>query len=78
MDRTFMSKENRDRAWGLIPKESRSLYRKASMRGQLLHPMYVNDYEQVTGIKLGSSDKGFGNTIYRTLFPVLYEIRKRS
>jgi len=44
--------------------------RRSSVRNQQLHPMYVEDR------KAGLSDmnKGFGNTIYKTFFAVLYEV----
>jgi len=68
MDRLFMNKENRDRAW----RESGG--KRSSVRNQLLHPMYVEDYESETGHVLTQADKGFGNSIYQTHFSVLYEL----
>ena len=44
--------------------------RKSSTRNQLLHPQYVEDYPR----KLSTEDCGFGNTIYKTHFSVLYEV----
>lgn len=73
----FMKKENRDRVWKSIPKEERKRYRRTSVRNQLLHPMYVSDYEEVTGHVLTDEEKGFGNTLYKTYFSVLYEIAEK-
>lgn len=69
-----MSKANRDAAFKHLGKSSG--WRKTSIRNQLLHPMYVEDFEQVTGIGLIAADRGFGNTIYKTHFAVLYKIEE--
>ncbi len=66
MKRTFMNKANRDKAW----KENGGY--RSSYGPSLLHPMYVEDYEQETGSSLTQDDKGFGNTIYKTSFSKLY------
>lgn len=68
MHRTFMNKANRDAAY----KQAGNRGRRSSISNQLLHPMYVEDYEQETGRKLTQADKGFGNTIYKTHFSKLY------
>ena len=47
--------------------------RRFSTRNQLLHPQYVEDYPR----KLTSEECGFGNTIYKTYFAVLYGIDER-
>jgi len=60
-----------------IPKQEKQSYKKSSIRNQLLHPMYVEDYEIETGHKLTMADKGFGNDIYKTYFSVLYEIAEK-
>jgi len=44
--------------------------RKSSVRNQLLHPMYIEDYPR----QLTSEERGFGNTLYKTYFKVLYEV----
>ena len=77
MSKLYMRKENRDKAYMTIPKEERKNFKRSSIRNQLLHPQYVEDYEQVTGNKLSSADKGFGNQIYKTHFVVLYELTER-
>lgn len=61
-----MKKANRDKLWKSIPKNERKKYQRFSTRNQLLHPMYVEHYEEVTGHKLTSRDKGFGNVLYKT------------
>jgi hypothetical protein len=70
MDRLFMNKSNRDAAW----QEGGKRGRRTSIKGQLLHPMYVEDYESETGHVLTAADKGFGNSIYQTYFSTLYAI----
>jgi hypothetical protein len=77
MERLFMKKENRDKAYKEIPKNKRKNFKRSNVRNQLLHPMYVEDYEEVTGRKLTPADKGFGNTVYKTHFSVLYILRER-
>lgn len=47
--------------------------RKSSIRGQEVHPEYVDDYQQNVR-PLNAMDTGFGNTMYRTYFKVLYLI----
>jgi hypothetical protein len=70
MHKNYMNKANRDAAWIAGGKRGH----RSSIRGQLLHPMYVADYEQETGVVLTEADKGFGNTIYKTFFKVLYQL----
>ena len=78
MDNLYMKKENRDAAYKAIPKEERRGFKRWSIRGQLLHPMYVEDWEKETGRTLTRADKGFGNTIYRTHFSVLYGLKLKD
>ena len=62
---TFADKSNRDaRARELVGLGHR--VKRYSVRNQLLHPMYVDDRP--------SGDTGFGNTVYRTHWPVLYMV----
>lgn len=70
---TYMKRENRDRAFNEIPKEERINYVKRSMRNQLMHPMYVDDWPY----KLSAADCGFGNSIYQTYFKAIYTIERR-
>ncbi len=66
-DKLFMTKENRDKqaqAW----KAQGYAVRKYSVRNQNLHPMYVEDYPY----PLSAEDKGFGNTLYQTIFDRLF------
>ncbi len=46
-------------------------WRKGSVRNQLLHPQYVEDYPRV----LTQEERGFGNNLYKTYFKVLYEVK---
>lgn len=65
-----MSKANRDKAW----LEGGKRGQRGSLRNQLCHPMYVEDYTQVTGETLTKADCGFGNDIYRTHFKAIYTL----
>ncbi|RKY29348.1 MAG: hypothetical protein DRP74_08940 [Candidatus Omnitrophota bacterium] len=58
----FMSRAKRDKAWRKAGKPGR----RNSVRNQLLHPQYVEDYQGQ------AVDTGFGNTMYKTHFRVLY------
>lgn len=72
IDETYMKKENRDKRYKEL-KERGYDVKRYSIRGQYLHPMYVKDYPH----KLTKEDKGFGNTLYQTYFPVLYGVREK-
>jgi hypothetical protein len=65
----WMKKENRDAEYKKLKAQGLKV-RKTSIRNQLLHPQYVNDWPH----PLSDADKGFGNTIYKTHFAVLYGI----
>lgn len=73
MRNTFMKKENRDARYRELKAEGRKV-RKSSIRNQSLHPMYVQDWPH----ELSDADRGFGNTMYRTHFAVLYIITEEG
>ena len=60
----FMHKENRD----AYVKSLGYKVRRTSIRNQRLHPHYVDDYPNQDV----RNDNGFGNTVYKTMFSVLY------
>ena len=65
----YMKKENRDaRAKEL--REKGFAVKRGSIRNQLLHPMYLEDYHR----ELEESEKGFGNTLYKTYFSAVYSV----
>jgi hypothetical protein len=64
----FQSKENRDARFKEM-KAAGQRVRKSSITNQLLHPQYVEDF---TGPE--KLDTGFGNTVYKTHFGVIYKI----
>ena len=70
---TYMNKANRDARVKRLKGQGFTV-KKLSSRNQCLHPMYVVDYTKVTGRVLTAADKGFGNDIYKTHFPVLYSL----
>jgi len=63
-DLLFKSRSNRDAYW----REHGG--QRYSIRGQYLHPEYVEDEEPEA-----RSDNGFGNTRYKTFYAVLYGLR---
>ena len=63
-----MKKENRDRRYRELKAEGVPNLRRYSIRNQLLHPMYVEDWPGC----LSEHDKACGNTIYKTQFAALY------
>ncbi len=68
----YMDKGNRDKAYKDM-KARGCKVRKTSIQNQLLHPMYVEDWPH----PLSAEDKGFGNTIYKTHFSILYSVESR-
>jgi len=73
IDELYMIKKNRDDRVKQLKKEGYTVY-KSSSRNQQLHPMYVTDYPN----HITESDKGLGNTIYKTVFAVVYHIHAYS
>lgn len=70
VDEIFAVRENRDKRAREL-KQQGCVVKKSSIRNQLLHPMYVEDLKH----NIRKEDRGFGNTIYKTHFAVLYQIR---
>ena len=67
----FADKGNRDAKYASLRKSANVLeVRRNSIRNQQIHPMYVEDRKD----GLSAADCGFGNTIYKTYFPVLYSV----
>ena len=62
----FASKANRDAAY------RQHGGRRSSIRNQCLHPMYVEDLRGTPE----AADTGIGNTVYKTLFGVLYILER--
>ena len=63
---TYQSKENRDQRFRELRAEGK-LPQRSSMRNQLLHPQYVEDF-----VGPEKQDTGFGNEVYKTYFARLY------
>jgi len=72
ISKLFISKEKRDQMYKELKAEGLNVY-KTTHRGQQLHPMYIEDYPR----ELSTEEKGVGNTLYQTVFPVLYVIEER-
>ena len=68
MNTTFQSKANRDAEYRRLKALGMSVTRYTS-RNSLLHPMYVADFKGPE-----KDDTGFGNTVYKTHFSVLYHV----
>ena len=75
MNLAFMNKNNRNNYFKNMPNKEQ--YRKSSIRGQSVSPHYIKDYEKETNHVLSNNEKGFGNTLYKTLFLVLYMIEEK-
>ena len=65
----YADRANRDAMWRKLKGMGYPATR-SSVRNQLIHPMYVEDRKG----GLTAEDCGFGNTIYKTHFAVLYEV----
>lgn len=66
----YMNKENRDKAFRELKAKGITNIRKTSISNQLMHPIYIEDWPH----PLTETDKGFGNTIYKTHFSKVYSI----
>ena len=69
MEKLYKNRENRDAEARRLKQESCSV-KKYSIRNQQLHPEYVEDEAEYL-----REQTGFGNTIYRTFYNVLYGVR---
>lgn len=65
----FANKANRDARYAEM-KAQGIVAKRGSIRGQCIHPMYIEDEKQ----GLSKEDCGFGNTIYKTLYGTLYTL----
>ena len=66
----YMNKSNRDRAFLLVKKAGLKA-RRTSVRGQRIHPEYIEDYS-------GTIETGFGNTMYESSFSILYKLEIKN
>lgn len=65
---SYQTKANRDAKFKELKAQGHDV-RKTSIRNQLTHPQYVEDFEGEEKF-----DTGFDNTVYKTYFSVLYGI----
>lgn len=65
----FREKANRDTKFREVLQTGHRAVRSTT-RGQLLHPMYIEDWPE----RLSEVDLGFGNTLYQTYHAVLYKL----
>ncbi len=70
---TYINKETRENRYKDLKSRGYNVI-KTSSSNQYCHPQYVNDYPY----ELSESDKGFGNTLYKTYFKKLYHLEIRS
>jgi len=73
ISKLYIDKKKRDEEFKLLKAIGYNV-RKSSSRNQLIHPMYIEDYPY----SIDETQKGFGNNIYKTYFPVLYSIIEES
>ncbi len=71
--KSFQNKANRDRAAKELKAQGYQV-RVSSHRNQLMHPRYISDYEFP---EYARENSGFGNTIYKTHFPVVYHLEAK-
>ncbi len=64
----YKSLENRNKRAAELSRQGKEV-RRSSIRGQQLHPQYVEDFEGPE-----KEQTGLGNTVYKTYFPILYEV----
>lgn len=71
----YQTRENRDMAYRELIQQGAQKHhlRRFTLRNQQLHPQYVNDYQGQE-----REQTGFGNTVYKTYFPVLYILELRE
>ena len=67
VDELYKNKENRDRRARELKKKG-YVVKKYSIRNQMLHPEYIEDWD-------APYETGIGNFDYRTMHPVLYGAR---
>ncbi|MHB8503432.1 MAG: hypothetical protein ACYDHE_21120 [Candidatus Acidiferrales bacterium] len=72
IDELYQSKDLRNARYRELKAQGKHV-EYYSVRGQRLHPMYVEDLKDTPE----GRDTGFGNTVYQALFPVLYGVRER-
>ncbi len=70
----YLSKENRDHRARALKAEGFTVIRK-SIRNPQLHPMYIRDWELLHGRRLSREERGFGNNLYTSVWPILYIVK---
>ncbi len=71
--KSFQNKANRDRAAKELKAQGYQV-RISRHVNQLMHPRYIEDYEYP---EYAQENSGFGNTIYKTLFSVVYHLEAK-
>lgn len=71
IDELYLNKANRDSRYKELKTQGKDV-RRSSIRGQLLHPQYIEDFNGDEKYQTG-----LGNTVYKTFFSVLYSVRER-
>lgn len=68
----YMNRVNRDAKFRELKEQGLNVV-KTSIRAQLTHPQYIQDWEGEE-----KYDTGIGNTVYKTYFKVIYTVEERS
>lgn len=71
IDELFADKAKRDARAKELKGHGYSV-KMYSIRAQQIHPMYVEDLKDTPE----GLDRGFGNTVYKTFFAVLYGVKE--
>ena len=70
----YLSKENRDHRARALKAEGFVVIRK-SVKNQCLHPAYIRDWELIHSHRLSQEERGPGNTLYTSTWPILYIVK---
>ena len=66
----FAKRENRDKKYRELKGSGLKEVRRSTVRNQQLHPQYVEDLKN----GISKAETGFGNSLYKTKFNVLYVV----
>lgn len=69
MSRLFISREKRDEAYRVARGNTRGKLVRGTVKGQQLHPMYIEDWEGPE-----KDQTGLGNTVYKMYHAKLYSL----
>lgn len=72
IDELYSTRERRDERYHELVKSTGLQHKRYTVRNQQLHPEHVVDLAETPA----GQDRGFGNTVYKTYFAVLYGVKE--